>query len=315
MLTGTNKALRKGFGEGFNQHAEIIGNQGLPMSEGEVWRRQRRIMQPGMYPKRIVGYTTTMVRHATELVDTWRSGGIRDVHQDMVRLTQRIAVRTLFGAELATADGDAIKRALEELNRFDEAEFNGLLGLLPARVPTPNRSRLRAASRRVEELIMAAVHRRREEDGSGISPREDDLLAMLLDARDDDGSPMDARLWSNAHEQGAAAARTLLAADTCDDPAPGYEHVPSFWSDLTTPHTRLRIRSEGHPGFAEAVEVLDRDPSRRAALLAYGRAGRLTGAVSLERPRHLGSLRGQIIRGAAFPGRIPAPRTTAVPPG
>jgi cytochrome P450 len=191
VLSGTNTVLRKGFSEGFPQHADLIGNNGLAMSEGDLWRRQRKIVQPGMHPKRIAGYTTTMVRYATEMVEGWRPGDVRDVHRDMVRLTQRIAVRTLFGHDTTEAEGDEVKRALEKQGRLEENEFNGLLGMLPPWVPTPNRSRLRAASQRLERLIMqAVVERRREEAGDGPSTREDDLLAMLLDARDDDGAPM-----------------------------------------------------------------------------------------------------------------------------
>lgn len=195
VLSGTNTVLRKGFSEGFSRYADLIGHNGLEMSEGELWKRQRRIVQPGMHPRRIAGYTTTMVRYAQEAVAGWRPGDVRDIHRDMVRLTQRIAVRTLFGQDLSRAEGDEVKQALEEADRLDEIEFSGLGGLLPPWVPTPNRTRLRAASARVEALIMRAVEQRRRADAAGVDPgREDDLLAMLLDARDGDGSPMDERL-------------------------------------------------------------------------------------------------------------------------
>ncbi len=194
VLTGTNTVVRKGFSEGFPRHADLIGNNGLASSEGALWKRQRRIVQPGVHPRRIAGYTATMTRYAREMVDGWHPGETRDVHRDMVRLTQRIAVRTLFGQDLAQADGDEVKRALDAMGRLEEKEFNGLLGMLPPQVPTPNRARLRRASARVEELIMRAVARRRAEDTAGpATPHEDDLLAMLLDARDDAASPMPER--------------------------------------------------------------------------------------------------------------------------
>jgi hypothetical protein len=119
------------------------------------------------------------------------------------------------------------------------------------------------------------------------------------------------RHWSNAREQGAAAARTLLAGALASDTAPAYVHVPSFWSDLDTPAGRPRIRSVGHTADADAVHVLDGDLATGRALLACGRAGRLVGAVSLDRPRHLAALRGQIAARAAFPGRVPTPAAVA----
>ncbi len=122
-----------------------------------------------------------------------------------------------------------------------------------------------------------------------------------------DGRLTTVRHWSNAREQGAAAARTLVAGALPGTAAPAYVHVPSFWSDLDTPAGRLRIRSVGHTADADAVHVLDGDLATGKALIAYGRAGRLVGAVSLDRPRHLAALRGQIAARAAFPGRVPAP--------
>ena len=139
----------------------------------------------------IGGYAATMVRYTTELVDQWQDGQIRDVHQDMVRLTAQIAVRSLFGAEVGHADGDAIRDALAEMARLEEIEYTGLPGLLPYWMPTPHRRRLRRASAHVERLFMRAVDRRRRPPAaSGVPGGPPDLLAMLLGARDEAGRPM-----------------------------------------------------------------------------------------------------------------------------
>ncbi len=95
VLTGTNTLVRKGFGGGFPRHADLVGTNGLASSEGALWQRQRRIVQPGMHPRRVAGYATTMIRYARDMVDGWHAGEARDLHGDMVRLTRRIAVRTL----------------------------------------------------------------------------------------------------------------------------------------------------------------------------------------------------------------------------
>jgi hypothetical protein len=110
------------------------------------------------------------------------------------------------------------------------------------------------------------------------------------------------RHWSNACEQAAAAARTLL--DGAD--AEPYVHVPSFWLDLDIPAGRLRLQWVRHTADADAVHVLDGDPTTCRALIAYGRAGRHVGAVSLDRPRHIVALRTQIAQGAEFPAHLPA---------
>ncbi|MFI6132899.1 cytochrome P450 [Micromonospora sp. NPDC051141] len=194
VLSATNFALRKGFTEGFTQHADLLGARALPASNGELWKRQRRLAQPAMHLRRIGGYATTMVRYTNELVDRWQDGQIRDVHQDMVRLTAQIAVKSLFGAEVGHADGDAIREALAEMARLEEIEYTGLPGLLPYWMPTPHRQRLRKASAHVERLIMRAVDRRRRPPRAySATDGPPDLLAMLLDARDETGQPMDER--------------------------------------------------------------------------------------------------------------------------
>ncbi|MCI4066211.1 cytochrome P450 [Micromonospora sp. R77] len=198
VLSATNFSLRKGFTDGFIQHADLLGARALPASNGDLWKRQRRLAQPAMHVRRITGYATTMVRYATELADQWQDGQIRDVHQDMVRLTAQIAVKSLFGAEVGHADGDAIRDALAEMARLEEIEYTGLPGLLPYWMPAPHRRRLRKASAHVERLIMRAVDRRRRpQDTAGEQDGPPDLLAMLLDARDEDGRPMDERQLRN----------------------------------------------------------------------------------------------------------------------
>jgi cytochrome P450 len=193
VLSGTNTTLRKGFTEGFTQYADLLGARALPASNGELWKRQRRLAQPAMHSRRIAGYATTMARYTTELVDQWQDGQVRDVHQDMLRLTAQIAVKSLFGAGVGQADGDAIRDALAEMARLEEIEYTGLPGLLPYWLPAPHRRGLRRASARVEDLIMRAVDRRRRPGGAPATDGAPDLLAMLLDARDDDDRPMDER--------------------------------------------------------------------------------------------------------------------------
>ncbi|WP_436536077.1 cytochrome P450 [Actinoplanes sp. HUAS TT8] len=250
VLSATNFALRKGFTEGFIQYADLLGARALPASNGELWKRQRRLAQPAMHARRLSGYARTMVGYATDLAGRWQDGQVRDVHQDMVQLTAQIAVKSLFGAEVGRADGDEIRDALAEMARFEEVEYTGLPGLLPYWMPAPHRLRLRRASARVETLIMRAVDRRRRprvgSDGPDTLP---DLLAMLLDARDDDDRPMDERqLRSEIHTLYVAGHATtantlgfafaLLARhpevlerlhaeldDVIGDAEPGFEHV------------------------------------------------------------------------------------------
>src|SRR4030095_4263792 len=76
----------------------LVGN-GLLSSEGETWKRQRRLAQPAFHRQRISAYGDVMVEYTDRLISTWQEGEVRDVHRDMMRLTLEIVVKTLFTGE------------------------------------------------------------------------------------------------------------------------------------------------------------------------------------------------------------------------
>ncbi|MET9440287.1 FAD-dependent oxidoreductase [Streptomyces sp. NPDC006610] len=92
--------------------------------------------------------------------------------------------------------------------------------------------------------------------------------------------------WTNAVEQGAAAAATLLAPGTAEP----FTAVPSFWSDLYG----ARIRSVGLPSAADEARVVEYDLARRRLEVGYHRAGRLVGALTIGRTGRLASYRGAL---------------------
>ena len=153
--------------------------QGLLTSEGDYWRRQRRLAQPAFHRKRISAYGRTMVESAGRMLDrSWRDGETREVQGDMSRLTLEIVSNTLFGAAITENLEEEVGDALEVvMGRFT----GGILFKVPERIPTPANLRFRRAVRRLEEIIYGIIRERRG------APDEDagDLLSMLLAARDE----------------------------------------------------------------------------------------------------------------------------------
>src|SRR3954465_11279018 len=70
-----------------------LGN-GLITSEGEFWRRQRRISQPAFHKQRIAGFAASMTSAAEELVGRWQPLAARgeslDVFPELLRVTLQI---------------------------------------------------------------------------------------------------------------------------------------------------------------------------------------------------------------------------------
>ena len=167
----------------------LFAGQGIITTHGEFWRRQRKMMQPGVHPKRIAGYAATMVDLTEQMLREWQPGHTLDIRVELLALTQRIAAKTLFGADV-TGDAAAVGRALDVASREIGAEFRGTTMFVPRQVPTPGRVRLKAAIGKVEQVLYRIIDERRATSGAD---RPDDMLSMLLDARDDDGRPMSDR--------------------------------------------------------------------------------------------------------------------------
>jgi 3-phenylpropionate/trans-cinnamate dioxygenase ferredoxin reductase subunit len=99
--------------------------------------------------------------------------------------------------------------------------------------------------------------------------------------------------WTNAAEQGAVAARNLLAGRAQAQP---YVPVPYFWSDQYD----VKIQVIGHPGADDDVVVVDGALSERRFVALYGRGGKLTAAVGFSRPRQLMGYRPFLEAGASL---------------
>ncbi len=150
-------------------------------------RRQRRLIQPAFHHRQLQSYAAVMVAAIERASATWASGQVRNVHDDMMGVTMSIVAETLFGADVS-GEADRIGGVITELMEA----FGRILGLAarvqpPPWVPTPANRRLRAATRKVDQLILGIIEaRRREADG----PERNDLLSLLIRARDEDGGHM-----------------------------------------------------------------------------------------------------------------------------
>ncbi|WP_249645634.1 cytochrome P450 [Nocardia sputi] len=186
---GAHGPLGRGQEGTFARHAEITGNNGLILSEGAYWRRQRRTLQPGMHPQWIESYAKVISSFSEEAVLGWDFDQTRDVQRDMEQLVDRIAMKTLLGTDLGDEMAERLKHASDRMLMFNMLEY-ALGSKLPVWVPTPLRHWLKDASNRTDRLIMAAVEQRLAEREMQAARSGQDMLDMLLDARDDDGQPL-----------------------------------------------------------------------------------------------------------------------------
>jgi cytochrome P450 len=164
---------------GLERTKPVLGN-GLLTSEGDVHRRQRRLIQPAFHRERIDSYARTMVAAADRMRRAWSEGAAFDVSQEMTRLTLVIAGRTLFDMDVESQAADVGRALTEVIESFwlTMLPFADLLARLPA---GPLR-RARNARERLDAMIYRMIAERRSNlHDSG------DLLSMLILAADEEG--------------------------------------------------------------------------------------------------------------------------------
>src|SRR5690606_6248240 len=159
----------------FDVLTKFLG-QGLLTTDGERWRRQRRMVQPAFARKRLEGYATMMVDEAERTAQSWHAGQVRDLSREMMGLTLRVVCRTLFGHDVRS-EADEVWNAMEAFHRFIAPS------VLPEWLPLPARKRADEAVATLDRIIYGMIEERRR--GRGADPP--DLLQMLLDAVDDEG--------------------------------------------------------------------------------------------------------------------------------
>src|SRR5918997_3370211 len=161
------------------RHSLGFLGDGLLTSEGDFWRRQRRLAQPAFHRERIDAYSGVMVECAERAISGWKGNETRDVHEDMARLALDVVAKTLFGT-LLTVEFEEVGAALETITQ----RFTGRGGVLfhiPEKVPTPANLRFRRAVRLLDGIIYKIIEERR----AG-GERAGDLLSMFLEARDEE---------------------------------------------------------------------------------------------------------------------------------
>ncbi|APR79856.1 cytochrome P450 [Minicystis rosea] len=171
---------------------ERVLGKGLLTSDGDLWKRQRKLMSQAFVPKRIRSYGEAMVRVTDAALRPWHDGQAINLHQEISRVTMEVVADVLFGSGIDHEDVRTVREAMEIVNEFLANSPEAVLKL-PAWVPTPRNVATVRAVKQLDELIYRIIQKRRAGE-----PR-DDLLGTLLAAQDDDGTKMsDAQLRDEA---------------------------------------------------------------------------------------------------------------------
>ena len=182
VLVTRNQNFIKGVG--MRVTPRLLG-QGLLTSEGELWRRQRRLMQPAFHRRSIGRYARVFVKCTQEMLSGWRTGDARDFHREMSRLTLETTSRVLFNLDFSRH-----VRQLEKAARAVHARtsLGPVLVYATRYLPTPGNLRYLWQVGRLRKIVYGLIGKRRASGQYG-----EDVLSLLLQMRDEDGRPMSDR--------------------------------------------------------------------------------------------------------------------------
>ncbi|MCB9136083.1 MAG: cytochrome P450 [Anaerolineales bacterium] len=152
----------------------ILG-QGLLTSEGDLWLRQRRMIQPSFHHDRLVPLVPVMVNETEKMLDQWdiayQKGETLDIYQEMVDLTRKINGRLIFGDDVVGEVVDHGRRMFSAGARFLLVTGN--------KIPSRHQRNVAQAEKQVNEAIWKVIHDRVAHPNDNY-----DILNMFLAARD-----------------------------------------------------------------------------------------------------------------------------------
>jgi cytochrome P450 len=164
--------------------AREVTGQGLATSSGELWLRQRRMIQPHLHRKQLVHLFDEMRGAVTEVLSRWE--GFAQNHSKvemgdrMAEITITVITRTIFGQESLSADEvSAVSQcAIRLMNHVSYALFNGFL---PKWFPKPREASLERDQQTMHQVINRIIAKCRagHETSAG-------LIEMLIKSVDEE---------------------------------------------------------------------------------------------------------------------------------
>jgi cytochrome P450 len=187
VLMDNNKNYTKSLA--YDLLKNLLGN-GLLTSEGDFWKKQRRLIQPAFHRKKLEELTAMMIDRAQQSAVKFRKYAEKDEYfnlvPEMTALTLDVISKAIFSSGVDDEKARMVGRQITLLNEYTIEKLNQPIRL-PAMFPTPFNIRERKAVQILDKIVYEIIDRRRKE---GVS--KGDLLSMLLDARDEEtGESMD----------------------------------------------------------------------------------------------------------------------------
>lgn len=178
VLSNTNDLFLYNIYKGIEVAATRFWGNGLPVSQGHFWIRQRRFIQSA-YHRNLSAWGDVMTEYTLHMLETWREGGTRNLHQDLMRLSLKIAAKVICGLD-QPQQLDEIEAALQATLRLLDNPPQ-----LDVAIPTRDKKQFHQTMQRLDEIVYGLIQQHRANGKETI-----DILSSLLMARDENNEGM-----------------------------------------------------------------------------------------------------------------------------
>jgi cytochrome P450 len=189
IATGDRDALRAGAARGFELFEPVFGPNSILVLDGASHMRQRKLMLPPFHGERMKAYGELIERETEKRMATWPRGRPFELQEEFQHITLDVILRAVFGFDA----GPALAKARKDLQAWLRALASpaAMVPFLRNNFgPGKSWSPLARMRDRVDESLYALIAERREDPGVG---EREDVLSMLIGARDEHGEPMSDR--------------------------------------------------------------------------------------------------------------------------
>lgn len=166
---------------------EVVG-QGLVTSSGELWLRQRRMIQPHLHRKQLIHLFDEMRDAVSEVLNRWeeivQNHSEVEMGDKMAEITINVITRTMFGRESLSPDEitEVGQCAVRLVNYVSQSLFNGLL---PKWLHKPREATFKRDHQTMRQVINRIIAKSRTEKETSAG-----LIEMLIKSVDEETNQM-----------------------------------------------------------------------------------------------------------------------------
>ena len=266
----------------------LVTGEGLLTSDADVWRRQRRMVQPAFHQETLAQLTDYVERSSSSVLADWEragTGAMVDIDVAMMHATLEVVGHALFGSDLSQ---DASALADATLDALDVVIARARVPITPPGwIPTRANRRLAAANNVFDSAVRRMIAER-----AHAQVRTHDMLDMLMEVRDEHGQGLSGEEIRNqmvtfivAGHETVASALTWAWALLADHP----QEQESLHEELSQIVRDAPLTIDDYPRLVRTRAVFDEalrlyPPAwliTRKALASGELAGRMVPAGSL----------------------------------